>query len=440
MPKLIPLKEFHWDEVSHEDLVVDGRLDIYPWVDKSDFFVLRTTSKKTEIQARGWVGIIPLNDNVTLDVTPRVDVVGNLSRFMEVSGESPTYLTQAIRGYARAGTLYPSLVTLYTEALHRAVNEVVSQGLLKEYRRRESVSSMPHGRIMVGPSIQRSIARGRSHELTISWFQRSVDNAANRCLLYATHRLSAYARTYGHSIGESDRRKVARQLNQCTQLLNGVKLDSNRGFLDDPIVQGLTTLPALRGYYRPALDLALTIVGGNALSMDQPGESVRLPSLLISMGGVFEAYLRKVLYRAGQVRGWPVDVLDGNRKPGAKNLLDEGSAITIEANPDIVLAAGPRTATTYPAILEVKYKPAKSRPKRGDLDQTLAYGASYRAKHVVVLQPRHPSGVPAGMHRIGSLAGMGVWMYVFDMGASDIVKEESNMADEIAKLFLPALR
>lgn len=58
------------------------------------------------------------------------------------------------RRYAQAGTIYPSLVAMYADALSRALDHIHTHGLLREYERREMVTSMPHGRILVGQAMQ----------------------------------------------------------------------------------------------------------------------------------------------------------------------------------------------------------------------------------------------------------------------------------------------
>lgn len=436
MARVVNVDEFGWAEVAAGELLVQGRLEVYPWSDGNDFFTLRVTSRKMEIQARGWVGIIPLNDSLTLNVKPRVEVAGNLSHLMEVSKASPRYLTEAIRRYDQSEQIYPPLVRLYADALTTAVERILDQGFFKEYQRRQAMTSMPHGRVLMGPTIQRSIGRGRRHEAAISWHQRTIDNPVNQCIRFAVYRLAAYSRRFADVLSAADRRVIARQLNRCDQLLSGIELDLDQQFLSHALVTGAASLPALRQYYRPALDLSLAIISGSGVSMESTGGGIELPSLLISMDAVFESYLRNVL-RGGFVdRDLPAEVLDGNRPPGERELLDSGPA-KISARPDVVIATGPRSAAAIPIVLDAKYKPARERPKRGDLEQVITYGVSYRASHIVVLQPHDPRGLSPGLHRIGSLIGMRIWMYVYDLGADNIAAEERRLVDAIAAL-LPA--
>jgi 5-methylcytosine-specific restriction enzyme subunit McrC len=375
------LREFEKVAVNVESLLRNGRLDIYPEVEK-DLFEVRLSSRDTFIQARGWIGTIPVNDSLTLHVTPRVTVT-NLNRLIEISECSYKHLTRSLRSYEQSGEMYPALISIYTAALTDGIGSIAQQGLLKEYERRTEVTSTPHGRVLVGPTIQFQEGRNQHHRAVTTWFQRSADTAVNRCLLFAVYRLSAYNQRFCDSLPHAEYRRNASSLNHAAQLLGGVTLDLSHRFLSDPILQGVRPLPTVRDYYRPTLDLAMTIVAGRAIVVDQDGGQLQLPSLLINMSDVFEAFLRNVLRRAAQQEAWPTRVLDGNRPPGQKLLLDEGAQILVQ--PDVVLRSRSEKSPIHPVVIEVRYKPARQLPQRNDLEQTLTSGFSYRASNVVIV-------------------------------------------------------
>lgn len=429
----IRLREFDWCEIPAERLLTGGRLNLGSAVEqKRGLFNTKLTSAGLRLQALGYVGVIPINDEVVIEVVPRVPV-GNLSRLMEISGKVPEPLIGVTRRYAQAGTIYPSLVAMYAEALSRALDRVHAQGLLREYERRETITSMPHGRILVGQAMQRTAARGERHRVPISWFQRTVDNPANRCLRYAVWRLAQYNEQFKRDLLLKEYRGTARLLNRCMNELQGIDLDLSQSFLTDPIVTGRQPLPTLRRHYRPALDLALAIIGGKAVALEDSEVGVEMPSLLIKMSDVFESYLRNVLAAAASTDPWGVRVLDGNKHAPAgaakKNLLDSG--VAHEATPDIVLTAGPTRQPDHRLLIEVKYKPAKSTVDRDDLNQTLAYGVSYRTPEVFVVQPRAGGGAIGGLRSLGTLAGMNISLYVFDLDAPDLEEEERRFVQVI---------
>lgn len=416
-----------------ERLLVGDRLNLGEAVEqKGGLFNTRLTSTGLRLQALGYIGVIPINDQLVIEVVPRVPV-RNLSRLMEVSGKVPEPLIGVTRRYAQAGTIYPSLVAMYAEALSRALDTVHTHGLLRDYERRETVTSMPHGRILVGQTIQRTAARGEQHRVPISWFQRTVDTPANRCLRYAVWRLAQYNEQFKADLRLSEYRRTARLLNRCMNELQGIELDLRTTFLTDPIVTGRQPLPTLRRYYRPALDLALAIAGGRAVALEEADSGLQMPSLLIKMSDVFEAYLRNVLVRAADTDAWGLRVLDGNKHAPAgaakRNLLDSG--VAHEATPDIVVAGGTRRLPEHRLLIEVKYKPAKPTVDRDDLNQTLTYGVSYRTPELVIAQPRAGGSAIAGLRPLGTLAGMNVSLYVFDLDAEDLEDEEHRFVQAI---------
>lgn len=171
--------------------------------------------------------------------------------------------------------------------------------------------------------------------------------------------------------------------------------------------------------------------------------TLRLPSLVLDMSTIFEAYVRSVLQREFRAHPeWKARVLDGNKLMpeggGKASLLDEG--LRSEATPDIVLATGPKRTASFAGILDVKYKPAKNsedgkggkspRPDREDIEQIVAYGMSYRARTVATVQPISPAQI-GGWRQLGKLRGMNVAIYLFDLAAEDLVAEERRLAQAV---------
>lgn len=437
-PKLLRLPEFTTVEVSPEDILRNGRLDMYASLKRKGYFTVRVGISATRIQAGGHVGVIPINDRLTIEVVPRVPL-GNFSRLLEVSQQAPMVVADAIRLYDTEGQLYPSLAGIYATGLREQLEQIVHRGLLKDYQRSEELTSFPRGRVNVGQTMQRAVSRGVSHRASVSYFQRSVDNPPNRCLLAAVWRLSQYVGQTGAALPHQQRRRIQRDLNYCVHQLRGVQTDLAEGFQADGIVTGRRSLPALRMYYRPALDLALTVIGREAVLLERHGDRLRLPSLVVDMSTVFEAYARRTLLEASKSGHWPVVVLDGNKKPpvgGAGELFDSG--IKTPATPDIVFQHRQPQAGGYPLLIEVKYKPATDLPDRGDLNQAITYATSYRCDCVVILQPRGERSRLVGLQHLGTIGTISVYHYVFDLAAPDLAEAEQRLSDSLIKLAVSA--
>lgn len=429
--KTYPVKEYAYAEVPLSDLMEGNRLQVDKSVVKNDYFTLQLRGDRLQLQARGFVGLIPLNDRVVIDVRPRVRVA-NFTRLLEVAGETPTVLADVSRRYRREADWSDSLLDLYGRALVAELREIQLRGLFREYHRREESTSFPRGRILLGRTATQFASRGVKHVAATSWFERTSDNPCNQCMKYATWFLGQrYSRLQTRGL---DTREIHRGLSVLYGLFDGVRLDLSHSFLNDPLVSGQERLPTLRSYYRPALDIALAIINQHAVSIDRPGDDLRLPSLILKMSTVFEAYVRSVLRRQSKAEGWGVEVLDGRHDPprgGRKLLFDRRPSN--RATPDVVLRV-PETQHQYPALLEVKYKPAEGDPDRDALNQAITYAASYRSNEVLVVQPRASATSPAGLNTLGTIDQLSVHQYVFDLDADDLAAEEVAFASAVRNM------
>lgn len=422
-------------DVPTSDVLVDGRLDMYPNLEGKGYFAVQVGRFATRLQAKGHIGIIPINDHLTIEIVPRVPIAG-LSRLLEISQSSPVALADAFRFYRVGGEMYPSLTAVYAAGLRSQIETIAARGFLREYERIEEVTSFPGGRLDMKRTIQRGLARGITHQAAVSRFRRSVDVAANRCLLYAVWLLSLYVRQLGVALRHKQRRRIQQDLNVAWQLLQGVELDWTEEFLRDGWVSGAQSLPTVRAYYRSALDLALIIIGRQALLIEDRGSHVHLPSLVLDMATMFETYVRQVLVNASRAEAWQVEVVDGRKAPpegGQGQVFHSGKYV--EASPDVVVRQGAGPDRSYPLIVEVKYKPADGAPDRQDHNQAITYGLSFRSRHVVLVQPRSlGSQVAPGCHAIGEVGGVRVSQYVMDLASDDLEREEAEWSRTIRDL------
>lgn len=432
-PRVLPVREFGYATIDTADVLCDGRLDVYTSIARKGYFSVEVATTGIRLRASSFIGVIPINDRLTLDVSPRVPLA-NMSRLIAVSGRGPTPLEHSSRQYESGGDLYPSLATIYATALRSQVAHIAHQGFLREYQRIDEMSSLPRGRVRLGETMRRAAAYGLDHRVAVTRFERAVDNAPNRCLVYAAWHLAQYAATLYESLPRRELHRIHADLNTVKQQFRGVRLDLSREFLKDRTVSGRQALPSLRSYYRPALELALAIIGRRAVLLEKSSGEIELPSLVINMSDVFEAYLREVLREGAAPLG--LHVLDGNARPplGAQHdLLHEG--VAIEASPDIVIARRTSAGRIEPqVIVEVKYKPAKELPDRHDLNQTITYGLSCGVEHVMIVQPRaEHSKISASLHALGRIGDMTVWYYVFDLDG-DVKKEEQAFVNAACSL------
>jgi 5-methylcytosine-specific restriction enzyme subunit McrC len=397
-------------------LDASGRLDLNPDIETGDYFAVSMRKGQLRLRAGGYIGVIPLNDRIVVHVRPRVPM-SNLTRVVNLSGYPPTILT-SMRGYDTVDEWNESLLDVYAAQLIRHVEVLTLSGLLREYARREEVSSFPRGRVMLHQTIQRQYPRGIRHAAHVSWFERGADVAPNRCIKYAIWLLAQ--RYIATKPVDRASRQLHRRLNALYAGLADVELDHRRTFMEDPVVTGARPLPTLRSYYRDALNVAIAIIRQRAVLIESAGGAIRLPSIVMNMDYVFEGYVRNVLRLQAATNARSEVVFDGNEAPGQKLLFNEKPSPY--ATPDIVVRA---TDQTTPLVLEVKNVPIKGDlSDRSHINQAVTYAASYRTKRVVLVHPRRSSWQSPGMRLQGVVDEIEVYQYCYDLNADDLEAEE----------------
>ncbi len=411
--------------VSYDDLFVNGKLDLYPEVVGKKFFSFYLQKDNLIFQAGGYVGLIPINDRVVLDVRPRVPV-RNLERLLQLTSQTPVALSY-VREYATLLAPNPSLLDILARELLAGLSQIEAHGLQKEYLRQTADTSFPRGRFLIGETVQRHLALGRTHAAAVSWFEHSPDTGVNRCLKYAIWLLAQRYRALTFRKGQA---AIAAELNRAYQLFGRVSLDGSRSFLRDALVTDPSRIPALRAYYEPLVRLAVTIIENRGISFERRGAGLMLPSMVFDFDLVFEKYVRRVL--EVQLAGSGIRALDGNlgAPVGARKPLFDVSARDEPAKPDVVLK--PEDSDECLVVLDGKYKPVDY-PDRSDIEQAIGYGFSYRCRDVVLVHPKKDGGAP-GMRPIGTMQGYRFHQYVIDLAAEDPEAEEKRFADSVRGL------
>jgi 5-methylcytosine-specific restriction enzyme subunit McrC len=301
---------------------------------------------------------------------------------------------------------------------------------MHEYVRREGKTSAPHGRVLVDRTMRELWPRNIKHQAVTSWYARTVDNACNRCIKYA---LLLIAGEYlAHPPTARPVRMLQRQIAGLLPSLQFVTTDSRLEFLNDPLVQGRQPLPETRLYYREVLDVALAIIQKRGVVLESTKDNVRLPSLVVNMADIFEAYIRRSLVVYQRETSWPFIVLDGNRQPGAKPLFSDRAVP--EANPDVVIR---KSDERWALVCDVKSSPVRESTPFADRDginQVVTYAAAYETDKCLLVHPCASRGQESGMWKLGDVGGIGVYQYRFSLGADDLAAERVKFCEAVASL------
>lgn len=398
-------------EIPLSDIMTAGAIQIYPEIEAQGLLFLQFRHGKVIVTAGKYVGLIPLTPTISIDVQPKMPV-GNLAHVLDRARASLKSLENSSRLYDAGEAPGATVLEFLLRNLVDALEPVLSHGFLKTFVRNVEVTSVPRGRINLGESFQKCWSTGQKHRVSTHRFEHTTDNAPNRLIAFAlTHMLEVLGRqdanrnliTGANELFSHFPRQIGHyqrsDYDTCKRLLQSQNLSSIRSY-----------------YYRP-IEIALLILSEESIVLDKLGSAIELQTFIIDFELVFETYLRRVLEKYSP-SGYTVK--DGNSE-GKKALYDDRDSPTAE--PDIVIESELRT----PLIAEVKYK---DDPKRPDINQAIAYGLSYRTDRVVLLHQCRENG-RRGLYDKGSINGLRVQAYAFDLAAEDIELEEARLVEVI---------
>lgn len=389
----------------------DGRFDLLPDVQGRDFFDIKFRRDRLTITAGKYIGLVPLNDRVFIQVEPKMPIANLLAILSAVNGEI-VELKVLEREYRVANVAPPAVMGAIALAFIAALKQLEVTGLRKRYDPITAGESALKGQIQFNDSAQTFWGRGTQHAAVCTYFDLTSDIPENRLLRYACHVLLLHHRSTGAFVAS------IRSLAHFEEFFarSGARLEHPRS---QPQPRSVADADPV---YQRAIRLAELIVSSRGIELPSSGSDVALCSFLIDMETMFEDYVRHVL--AARMPG--VAVLDGN-KVGARSLYDDRTQPL--ANPDVVI----RKISYQVLIGEVKYK---ANENRDDIDQVLVYGLCYRAPVVVLILPAETLD-DKGLREIGIVNSVRVCRYRFNLAAMDLDAEEQDFANAMGALLLP---
>jgi len=393
------------------DLWVDGKLEISPDAIGRGFFQIRFARDRLVLYAGQYVGLIPLNSHVAINVKPKT-TIPNLLRLIGRSDAKIHALSFFPVEYQPVPFRPLILLEPIASALLEQLRRIDIIGLQKQYELHVSHEPPIRGRILFGESLARFGTRGLNHRATFSYFDLTPDLLPNRVLRSAVQFLLQQFRLVGDPPVRMMRELVTyRDLFSSQRIreawpheLPGAKIAASR--IPNP-------------GYQEAVKLALLILEGRGVQLPPGSGSVKLPSFLLDMAAVFESYVRESLKKTLQPA---FNVVDGNRE-GARPLYDEKGVPL--ATPDVLVCAGKDVRL----ICDVKYK---LNPTREDVNQILAYALRYSAPKTLLIC-LSPSPV-ARLELLGTVSGIELNRYDFPLSAVDLSQEEARISEAVRNL------
>lgn len=416
--RIISLQSRQSVDLGLDELLSGGQISLLPHVEERGLLFLQFRKGRVTVTAGKYVGLIPITADIALDVMPKMPV-GNIARVLDGARAHIQALPGTERVYSSVPQESESVLKFLLSNLLDALEPIRRAGLLKRYHRETEIASHPRGRIQLARTLQSCWSKGVRHRVAIEKFSLTADVPENRVLKAAlVHVLQGLRRAGIHG-------DILASANAAYN-----ELPSQIGFLQPFDRQrcadavSMMTLPGGRDYYYRALEIALLITSARSLKLEGVGTELTLDACIIDFESVFEAYLRHVLQSHAPS---DIAVRDGNRD-GKKPLYDDRN--DPPAQPDIVLTS--RT-TCRSLIAEVKYK---DKPDRSDINQAVTYALTYRTPFAVLLH-QAGEGKASGLRHIGSINGIEVKSYGFQLSRSDLEVEESMLSERLCALLMP---
>jgi 5-methylcytosine-specific restriction enzyme subunit McrC len=420
--EVIRTKEHHTFDVPAEKFLVDGRLQLYEETQKRGYFQIRASGDKLIFQAGGSIGLIPVNDRITIEVAPRTPIA-NLDRLLRIANADSLVIRRITRSYGETSEEL-SLVDVLCDDLVEAISQIASEGRRKTYEKVKHAGSPRSGRILVKDTLRATAAHPGRLTVVSTRFERTSKNAYNACLKRAVEQLAHVIRVASPRKGSLAR---LRQLNDAWRLVADADVADASYFAVEKVRSDLAGLQS--EWYRRALSIAVAVLQNRRPSAQEQAGTLTLSSVIYDLSVAFESYVRNVLAAAANDQ-----VLDGNLSPpqGAKTRLFSNPANTelekIPSTPDIVLTEPGKPWCT----IDVKYKPYTASPSRDDLNQVLTYSLGYDVENCMLIYPA-AKGL-SRMIKLGEVGPKSVYCYGIDLLSDDLPAEEKAMVDAVFAL------
>jgi 5-methylcytosine-specific restriction enzyme subunit McrC len=394
-------------------LSATGSLDILP--SSRGYFDIDYRGNRLTLVAGRYIGLIPINNHVLIDVRPKMPI-RSLLRLLDIAGEEIGALNFFERGYREEPGVDRNVLDLMIKTLLNQMQSVEQDGLFKVYRRENRIGTY-RGKINFGRTLQSQWSRGKFLSAQFELFDYSRDNCLNRLLKYTLLFAGNFLKLRGR------RSEDQKTLASFYDLFERVPLDSTLSFVSESermLKHG--EIPPLRGYYNDIVRTCLLILKNRSVSLDVLGTDVSLLSFVLNLEDVFEKYVRNILKRlASQLRP-ELRVLDGNSQFESYLFSDSRS---IRIKPDIII----RRDRNNLLLGDVKYKPKLSETDRY---QIISHALSLSAPKAVLIMPSF-AGESSGLirrGRVGDESGVEVFEYCLQLDEA-LEHNEKKFATEI---------
>lgn len=416
-PKLYSCNERQVLSIPSSEFVgKDGRVLLFQEVVSRGYFDVDFRNGKVVLVAGKFVGLIPLNESLVVEVLPKTKL-SDFARMLDIAGEDPGSLHFFEREYAEkdgADRFFPLLV----KSLVQRLQSVSQEGILKTYASKGNLHTFKPT-IRFSKTLQRVWAKGDFSHSYSEVFEFTKDTSLNRLIKYALWVCGRYLAS------QAKANTLAQDIEFYSNLFEVVPLDLNLTFLADAeeIVRS-GQLPVARQYYLDIARVCLLIARNRSIVPDSSEGSTRLLSFVINLEDVFEKYVRNTLKVSAKKDHPGMSVRNGNAE--GKSYLFHDSR-TAEIKPDVVVVRGGVPCL----VLDVKYKPKTT---EADRYQIISHATAMGVPIAVSVLPANDDHT--GLIRRGQVhndTGVEVFEYYMPL-ENNLAEHETRMAADILGL------
>lgn len=421
MTKLIEVSEF--SEVTSLELseLISGQKFL---IDPNSFKYIgarRNQLNSVSIFSKGYIGHIPLNEDVSLFVRPKFAIT-NLVRVLQISGVEFVELINSLRAYSREESEADQIFWLIAKRFLTTLRPIYVNGMWQINTLKHYKSSAPRGHWNIGQTATRNWSSGKFHLVNFSEQKLTTELWPNQILLSQLFDLRK-------KIACSESRLVRTLDDECAEFASLFAQRLNVPAIEKPSYNNseyyLSQIPDSKYYYRDAILAAEFLNSSTGVSLENHEGNIVASNVLINMAELFEKYLLRLL----QTNLEAFDVHDGNYE-GKKSLFTDRKNPMI--TPDIVVSHDGK----YSLICDVKYKP---KVHTDDRYQAISYGVSYGCSKVILILPA--TGEMSGLKECGLVGDsdtqIELFEYRFRLNNEDIFAEEQSFIQAMDALCKP---
>jgi len=396
----------------------EGTPYLYPEVLSKQYFDIKYRSNELVLVAGKYIGLIPLNENIAINVKPKVPIK-SLIHIISKAGGSLDFLEFFMRQYLPTQKADEPIFELLARSLVVLLRKLDEGGVYKEYLEKSENSTTPRGRMNFRKTAAHNWPRGKFSKIYIDFYEFTADTPLNRMIKFALW----YCLNCMTKFKSSDVNLI-RQLHFYYGFFGTVLLDKNRLFSTKAkdLIEN-NKIPPLRHYYINICKLCSYILEQAGIQVNEEVGEIQALSFVIDMETMFENYVRNVLRDSVLILKSALMVYDGN-KEGKGFLFQDNKRY--EAKPDIILKNGDQCRL----LIEVKYK---TKLQESDRYQVIAHSLSYSANRAVLLVPY--DGQPQrGLVKLGSIGDIEVYEYYYNLESQNLDLEEQLYCETMAGL------